>query len=100
MQILRFPLPGIGIAPLIGQQTSDRLCKLRKFSEDAYRPQPLFVVEGGRAADHGACRDVPVGAALGSHDGAVADVAVSGDPDLTGEDHILTHNGRTREANL
>src|SRR5271157_628048 len=100
IQVLRFVLFGIRVAMLAGHQTPNRFCKLWQFSEDAYRPQPLFVVEGGRATDRGACRDVPVGAALGGHDDTVADVAVSGDADLTGQNDILTNDRRAREANL
>src|SRR5271165_3362311 len=100
MQILWFVLPGIRVALLTSHQTSHRFCKLWKFSEDAYCPQPLFVIEGGRAAYHGACRDVPVSAALGGHNNTISDMAVSRDPGLTGEDDVLAHDRRAGKANL
>ena len=100
MQVLRFVLFGIRVVMVASNQTSDRFCKLWKFSEDAYCPQPLFVIEGGRATYRGACRDVPVGAALGGHNDAVADMAVSRDPGLTGEDDVLAYDRRAGETHL
>ena len=100
MQVLRFVLLRLRTAMAASHQTPNRFRKLWKFSEDAYCPQPLFVVEGGRAAYHGARRDVPVGAALGGHNDAIADMAVSRDPGLTGEDDVLAHDRRSGETDL
>ena|SRR5271166_56627 len=98
--MLRFALFGIRVAMAASHHAPNRFCKLWKFSEDAHGSQPLFVVEGGRATYHGARRDVPVGAALGGHNDAIADMAVSCDPGLTGEDDVLAHDRRAGKANL
>ncbi len=63
----------------------DRFRKFWEFIEYADRAQPFFVIEGGRSADHGACRNISMGSALGGHDNAIANVAVSGDAHLAGE---------------
>src|SRR5208283_2666025 len=82
---LRLVLPRAGIVWLAGHERSQHSGKLRKFIEDAHGAQPLFVIEGGGAAHHRAGRNIAVCATLRRHDDAVADVAVSGDADLTGE---------------
>ena len=83
--MLRFVLSRVSFAIAAGQKDSYRSCKLWKSIEDANRAQPLFVIERGRAADHGTCRNVAVGAALRGHDDAVADIAVSGNTHLAGK---------------
>src|SRR5271157_3555034 len=98
--LLRFVLLGIRVAVVASHQTSNRFCKLWQFSEDTDSPQPLFVVEGRRAADCGSCGDVSVGATLGRHHYAIADVAVSGNPDLASQDDVLSYDRGTCETDL
>ena len=64
------------------------------------RPQPFFVIEGRRSADDGACRNIPMGSALGGHDDAIADIAMSGDAHLTGEDDILADDRGSCQSRL
>src|SRR5208337_3515132 len=100
MQRLRLVLPSASMVWLAGHERSEHSCKLWKFIEDGYGAQPLFVIEGWRAAHHCAGRNIAVGATLRRHDDAVADVAMSSDADLTGENHVLADDRRSRQADL
>ena len=98
--MLRFFLCRSRTARLIGHQLPDRFRKFWEFIEDTDGAQPLFMVERRRAAHHRPSRDIAVSAALRGHDDAVADLAVPGDANLSGQDHVLAHCGRSRKAHL
>ena len=82
------------------QQAANGFRKLWQSIEDADRSQPLFVIEGRRAADHRACRNISVSAALRSYDNSVADMTVPCNSNLSGENDLLAHDRRSGETDL
>src|SRR5215471_446299 len=74
--------------------------QLRQLRKDSYTPPPLFMVEGGRTADHGARLDIAMGAALRRNNHAVPDLAVTGHAHLAGQDHVAANLRGTGQTHL
>src|SRR5260221_2947398 len=74
--------------------------QFRQSGERGNAAQPLFVVKGGRSADHGTRGDVAVRATLRGHDRAISDFAVPGYTHLPGQDHVLANLGGPGQAYL
>src|SRR5260370_39301505 len=72
--------------------------QLGQLGKHGHAAPPLLMVKRRRAADHRSRLDIAMGPALRRHDYTVADFAMPGHADLTGEDHVLADLGRTRES--
>jgi len=67
--------------------------ELGEFGVGGAALQPLFVIDGGGAADHGSGGDVVGDAALRDGDGAVSDFDVAGDAYLSRQDDVVAYVG-------
>jgi hypothetical protein len=71
-----------------------------EFVEDGGAAKPEFVINRGISADDRTRGYVARNSALSSGDGAIADFAVSSDPNLSGENHVISDVGRTGKTYL
>src|SRR5262249_32723038 len=81
-------------------RTTNRARQFRKFGEQGDTAPPLLMVECGSPADHRARRNIAMSSALGSHNRAVADFAVTCHSHLAGQDHVVSDLGRTGKTDL
>ena len=84
----------------MAHQGANRFGEFWESIEDTDRAQPLFVVEGGRAADHRTRGDIAVSAALSRYNDAIANIAVSGNANLSGENHVLADDRGSGQTDL
>src|SRR5580658_290884 len=64
--------------------------QLGKPAKECRRAKPLLVVESRRSCQHRSRRNISVQSGLGDGYHSVSDVAVAGDPDLSGQDYIFS----------
>src|SRR5438067_7206700 len=88
------------MCPLSLRTFPQRLCDLRQFVENRTAAQPQFVIDRGIAADHRSGGNIAGNTGLGSGNSAVANLAMPGNANLPGENHVVAVFGRSRQSYL
>src|SRR5207245_10870189 len=74
---------------LLFRSGTQRLGNFRQFVKNRRATQPQLVVNRRITADHGSRGDVAGDATLSSGDDTVTNLAVTGDTDLSGQNHVV-----------